>query len=192
MALHNDMLAQQMWQFLCNDIDSCLTVNQDMQALGAQSKFKGGLNFPAALTMFAMIDLAASYYVGRGATTSDIAEFISRYFGPHSPKLADEKLAKKWYEVFRNGLTHQWSPKAGGVGMTFHPEVFIFVSPPGAEKIPILIVPTLFDVLKKALHAYEADLDSNPALRQKFEHRYQALVQADYKEMRILREMCGE
>ena len=76
MALHNDVLAQQMWRFLCNDIDSRLTVNQDIEALGAQSKFKRGLNFPAALTMFAMVDLAASYYTGKEATTGDIAKFI--------------------------------------------------------------------------------------------------------------------
>jgi len=192
MALHNDVLAQQMWQFLCNDIDSCITVQEDIQALGAQSKFKGGLNFPAALAMFAMIDLAASYYAGKEATTADIAGFISRYLGPHSPNLADERLAKKWYEVFRNGLAHQWSPKAGGVGMTLQPEVFTFVSSSGAEKIPILSVPKLFDVLKEAMRDYEADMDSNPAMRRKFEDRYQALVQADYDEMRILRGMCGE
>ena len=31
MALHNDVLAEQVWQFLCNAMDSCQTVNRKRQ-----------------------------------------------------------------------------------------------------------------------------------------------------------------
>lgn len=189
MPLHNDVFAQQMWAFLCNDIDSCLMVAEEIQTLGSESRFKGALNFPAALMMFSVIDLSAGYYAGREATTQVIADFIAKYFGPHSPELADKKVAKKWYEVFRNGLTHQWSPKAGGVSMDPRPEVFMFQLI-GAEEIPVLFVPALFAVLKEALRTYESDLDASPALQKKFKKRYEELVNDDRKEMRILRNMC--
>ncbi len=191
--LHNQVFERQIFTFLCHDIDSCLTVSQELQTLGDNSKFKGGLNFPAALTLFSAIELAASYYAGNRPTLDEVAEFISKYIGPYSHRLANKGIAKKWYQVFRNGLSHQWSPKAGGVAMDFQcQEVFMFSSQDGTEKIPYLNVPALFDALKRALRAYESDLDSDVTLRNNFESRHKALVDGDYMEMRIFRGLCGE
>jgi hypothetical protein len=156
------------------------------------SRFKGALYFPAALTLFAAIELAASYYAKTKSTSDRAAEFVSKYIGRYSPKLADKTIAKKWYDVFRNGLSHQWSPKAGGVGVFQCPEVFIFFSQGGPdEKIPYLNVPALFDALKLALHDYETDLDSDVILRSNFECRHKVLESTDRNRMRDFRKACG-
>jgi len=111
---------------------------------GDASTFRGGLNFPAALTMFAVIELMAGYHAGKKATAKELVEFVSKYVGKYCPKLTGEQVAKKWYDVFRNGLSHQWSPKFGGVAVDFaQPDVFVFLQV-GTEKIPYLIVPKLF------------------------------------------------
>jgi hypothetical protein len=182
----------QIWEWFCNDIDSCLTVSHDLQAQGDASTFRGGLNFPAALTMFAVIELMAGYHAGKKPGSKEIAGFVGKYVGKYYPKLADEQVAKKWYEVFRNGLSHQWSPKFGGVAMDFaQPDVFVFLQV-GTEKIPYLIVPKLFYFIKAALRDYEADLNSNVALRSNFKKRYEELVSCDRKAMESLRRLCGE
>ena len=190
--LHNRVFNRQLWTFLCNDLDSCLMVADEVQEKGDNSRFKGALYFPAALTLFAAIELAASYYAGDEPTGDRVAEFISKYIGPCSPELASKTVAKKWYEVFRNGLTHQWSPKAGGVGVFQWREVFRFLSEGLTEKSPYLNVPALFDAFKKALRAYESDLDSNLILRKNFDSRHKALESSDCNEMRIFRGLCGE
>ena len=119
MALHNDVF-EQVWDWLCNDIESCFKVSQDLQNHLDKSQFKGGLNFPAALTMFSVIELAVGYYSGGDPNSDSAADFVSKYLGKYSPSLLDRSVAKKWYEVLRHGLAHQWSPKAGGVAMDFH------------------------------------------------------------------------
>jgi hypothetical protein len=70
--------------------------------------------------------------------------------------------------------------------------VFKFLPEGSPEKMPYLNVRTLFDALKKALRAYESDLDSDITLQTKFKSRHEALVSNDYKEMKILRKLCGE
>ena len=190
--LHTEIFKTRMWTFLCNDLDSCLTVAEELQTLGATSRFKGALYFPAAMSLFAAIELAASYYAGDEPNSANVSEFISRYIGPYSPELANKTVAKKWYAVFRNGLAHQWSPKAGGVGLFKSPKVFIFLSQGSIEKFPCLNIPALFDVLKKALRDYESDLDSDVTMRNNFERRHKALESSDYTEMRIFRGLCGE
>jgi hypothetical protein len=193
MALHNDVFKQQIWEWFCNDIDSCFKVSQDLQTKRERSVFKGGLNFPAALTTFSIIELMAGYHAGREPTYTDIAEFVSRYVGKYCPKLADKNVAKRWYDVFRHGLSHQWSPKRGGVAMRFDvPDVLAFWSPGGTEKFPYLNVPSLFRCLKEALRDYEADLDSDAELQEKFKRRYERLFSDDGEAMEALRRLCGE
>lgn len=193
MALHNAVFKDQIWAWFCNDMDSCLKVSKDLQDQQEKSTFKGGLNFPAALTMFAVIELVAGYYAGKRPSYTDVAKFVSRYVGRYCPRLADRNVAKHWYDVFRHGLSHQWSPKFGAVAMDFRiQEVFVFSSQGRREKIPHLIVPKLFEVLKGALRDYEADLDSDAALRGNFEKRYAELLSHDRVEMETLRKLCGE
>jgi hypothetical protein len=142
--------------------------------------------------MFAVIELMAGYHAGKKATAKELVEFVSKYVGKYCPKLTGEQVAKKWYDVFRNGLSHQWSPKFGGVAVDFaQPDVFVFLQV-GTEKIPYLIVPKLFCFIKAALRDYEADLNSNVALQSNFTKRYEELVSCDRKAMESLRRLCGE
>lgn len=141
--------------------------------------------------LLSAIDLAAGYYVGREAKTKEIGVFIAKDLGPHAPKLADEAIAKKWYEVFRHGLAHAVSPKAGTVSLDPHPEVFFFILS-HSEKIPVLVVPTLFVVLKKALREYETELDTNSSLQAQFQRRHDELVKGDFKAMRAFMTLCRE
>jgi hypothetical protein len=187
MALHNDIFREQIWGWFCNDIESCFKVAQDLQARG---ELRGRLNFPAALTIFAVIELVAGYYAGKRPRHGDIAKFISRYLGKHYAKLADERVAEKWYEVFRHGLSHQWSPKCGGVSMDFaQPDVFAFAQS-GTEEVLTLFVPALFCFTRAAMRDYEADLNSSVVLRSNFSKRYEELVSRDRGAMQALRGMC--
>ena len=63
MALHNDVFKQQIWGFLCDDLESCLAVSQIVQFFPKNTIFKGGLNFTAALAIFSVIELAAGYTI---------------------------------------------------------------------------------------------------------------------------------
>lgn len=195
MALHNNVFNQQIWEWFCNDMDSCILVSTDLQKKGIKSKFSGGINFPAALACFSVIELMASYYAGKKkAGNEDIAEFISKYIGRYYPKLKSKTIAKKWYEVFRNGLSHQWAPKFGGVSMdTGSQEIFVFLIPTeGREEIPYLVVPKLFYVMCDALKDFEHDLDTDEKLRKKFEKRYENIMREDKKVMGLFRDMCNE
>lgn len=187
MALHNDVFNQQIWDFFCNDLDSCLTVSKMSRI--PNSHFKGGLNFTSVLTIFSVIELAAGWWKGKEATHEIIADFIQEYFSKYYARFKNKSFAKKFYEVFRNGLSHQWSPKASGVAMDFFGNWLIEKGGDGQEEILFLNVPIFYEITKRALKDFEKDLDENPNMRKLFDDRYNVIVEGDYKEMRVLRGM---
>jgi hypothetical protein len=191
MALHNDVFKQQIWGFLCDDLESCLAVSQIVQFFPKNTIFKGGLNFTAALAIFSVIELATGYYTGKKTTTRAVADFLGKYFAPDFPAFKDKPFAMKFYEIFRHGLAHGWSPKAGGVAMDFRRDwaLRFIKTQDGSEKIPSLNIPTFFEITKKALQGFESDLDKDSNLQAKFSRRYKALIDGDYKAMRDFREM---
>ncbi|HZE87228.1 MAG TPA: hypothetical protein VE090_03395 [Methylomirabilota bacterium] len=189
MALHNDVFQQQIWDFFCNDLESCLTVSKLKQS-NPNSPFKGGLNFTATLAIFSVIELAAGWWKGTEATNDIIASFIQNYLAKYYDRFNNKSFAKKFYEVFRNGLSHQWSPKASGVAMDFYKSWLVEkTSTNGQEEILLLNVPTFYYVTKQGLEDFEKDINTNEAMRKMFERRYSKIVDSDYKEMRILRGM---
>lgn len=188
MALHNDVFKQQIWEFFCDDLESCLTVSK--MARVPNSHFKGGLNFTAVLTIFSVIELAAGWWKGKESTHEIIADFIQKYQSKYYKGFENKSFVKKFYGVFRNGLSHQWSPKASGIAMDFYGNWFIDKGgEEGQEEILFLNVPVFYEITKKALRDFEKDLDDNVDMRKLFENRYKVIVDGDYREMRILRDM---
>ena len=187
MALHNDVFKDQIWRFFCDDLDSCLLVSKLKQS--GDARFKGGLNFTACLAIFSAIEFLAGFFVGKEPASDDIALFFQKYFSEYWEKLRDKSFSKKFYEVFRNGLSHQWSPKASGVQMDFNGGWILRKDkPPGfTEEILIINIPSFFEITKKAFKNFEGDLDKNSAYKVRFKERYDKLVANDYMEMRILR-----
>lgn len=189
MALHNNVFQQQIWDFFCDDLESCLTVSRLKQS-NPDSPFKGGLNFTAILAIFSVIELTAGWWKGTEPTNEIIASFIQKYFAKYYARFSDKGFAKKFYEVFRNGLSHQWSPKASGVAMDFYRNWLLEkAGTNGQEEILVLNVPTFFTVTKQALADFENELNENEDMRKLFETRYNKIVEGDYVEMRILRSL---
>lgn len=172
MALHNDVFKQQIWEFFCDDLESCLTVSKLKQS-NPQSPLKGGLNFTATLAIFSVIELCAGWWKGTEPTNDIIASFIQKYISKYYAGFEDKGVSKKFYEVFRNGLSHQWSPKASGIAMDFYGNWLInkLKSEGGQEDILLLNVPTFFYVTKQGLQDFERDLDDNEDMRKLFEAR---------------------
>ena len=131
------------------------------------------------------------YYTGKKTTTRAVADFLGKYFAPDFPAFKDKPFAMKFYEIFRHGLAHGWSPKAGGVAMDFRRDwaLRFIKTQDGSEKIPSLNIPTFFEITKKALQGFESDLDKDRNLQAKFARRYKVLIDGDYKAMREFREM---
>lgn len=191
MVTYKDIFQQQIWEWFCNDMDSCILVSTDLQKKGVKSKFSGGINFPAALACFSVIELMSGYHAGRKPDNNNISKFISKYIGKYYSKLKNEKIAKTWYEVFRNGLSHQWLPKNGGVSMDMNSqEIFVFQIPIGWKyEIPYLVVPKFYYALKEALKDFENDLDKNEELRKRFKKRYKEIIVGDKEKMGIFKDM---
>lgn len=188
MALHNDVFRQQIWKFFSDDLTSCLTVSKFMQS--GDDRFKGGLNFTACLATFSVIEFMTGFYVSKKPTTDDIALFLGKYLAKYWEQVSNKSFAKKFYEVFRNGVSHQWSPKASGISMDFENEwILRKIIPQGfTEEILDLNIPSFYTAIINALKDFEKDLDYSPSLRRNFEARYNKLVENDYLEMRILRD----
>ncbi|OGM09116.1 hypothetical protein A2Z67_05920 [Candidatus Woesebacteria bacterium RBG_13_36_22] len=192
MALHNDVFQQQIWDFFCGDLESCLIVSRIKQS-NPNSPFKGGLNFTATLVIFSVIELASGWWKGTKATNDIIASFIQKYFSKHDKRFKDKSFAKKFYDVFRNGLSHQWSPKASGIAMDFNRNWLLEkANTGGQEEILFLNVPTFYYLTKQALEDFEKELNTNESVRKMFEKRYKKIIESDYKEMRILRNFLGK
>jgi hypothetical protein len=191
MALHNDVFRQQIWEFFCNDLDSCLSVSQIRLIFPGNTLFKGGLNFTSALVIFSVIELTSGYYSGREPTPDTVADFLSCYFSKYWLPFSNKKFAKKFFEVFRNGLSHQWSPKASGIAMDFNANWILKIehTSPENEQIPILNIPGFYNISKRALKDYENQLNIDKKICDNFSKRYNRITSSDYQEMKILKEM---
>lgn len=192
MALHNEVFNQQIWQFFCNDLDSCIKVAKIVQKEEGKGTFKGGLNFTAALVIFSVIEFVSGWYQNRESDSNTVAEFLDKYASKYFNPFRDKRISKKFYEVFRNGLSHQWSPKGSGIAMDTENNILLGKQRIGNEDILTLNVPSFYELAKIAIKNYENDLNNNEDLRAKFENRYKKLVESDFKEMRILRNMLEE
>lgn len=186
MALHNDVFKQQIWEFFCGDLDSCLLVSKLKQT--GDNSFKGGLNFTACLTIFSVIELCSSYYKGTDSDTNTVADFLANYFSKYFDKFKDRDFSKYFYYVFRHGLSHQWSPKASAIDMNFADNYFLKKVKTENEEIVYINVPVFYEYTRKALIDFEKDLDNDGNLRSLFNGRYNQLLNFDYKQMRIFRD----
>lgn len=186
MALHSDLFKQQIWEFFCDDLDSCLTVSQLKQS--GDYRFKGGLNFTACLTIFSVIEMCSGYYKGKDTNSDTVADFLVKYFSKYFDNFGDVSFSKQFYIVFRHGLAHQWSPKASAIDMNFTDSYFLKKIKIESEEILSLSIPTFYKYTKKALKDYEGDLDKDENLRYLFKQRYDQIVSVDYLQMKTLRE----
>ena len=185
MALYNDVFNQQIWEFFCDDLDSCLEVSKLKQA--GDSHFKGGLNFTACLTIFSVIELCSSYYKGRDSDTNTVTDFLVKYYPNYFSEFGDRDFARYFYVVFRHGLSHQWSPKASAIDMNFADNYFLKKVKTENEEILYLNIPDFYEYTKRAIKAFEEELDKSKNLREMFKNRYDQIVDLDYQHMRILR-----
>lgn len=185
MALHNDVFKQQIWEFFCGDLDSCLLVSKLKQT--GDNRFNGGLNFTACLTIFSVIELCSSYYKGKDSDTNTVTDFLVRYFSKYFDKFKDREFSRHFYYVFRHGLSHQWSPRASAIDMNFIDDYFLKKIKPEKEEILCLNIPVFYEYTKKALRDFEADLDNNENLKNIFGNRYDQILNLDYKQMGILK-----
>lgn len=185
MALHNDVFKQQIWEFFCDDLDSCLLVSKLKQS--GDTRFKGGLNFTSCLTIFTVIELCSGYFKGTDSNSNTVADFFVRYFSKYYAKFKDKEFSKQFYYIFRHGLAHQWSPKASAIDMNFEDNYFLRKVLGQSEEIIFLNVPDFYEYTKKALKDYEVELDNEEAPRELFKKRYDQIVSLDYEQMRVLR-----
>lgn len=185
MALHNDVFRQQIWEFFCDDLDSCLLVSRLKQS--GDTRFKGGLNFTACLTIFSVIEMCSSYYKGRNSDTNTVSDFLAKYFSKYFDRFYDKEFSKDFYTVFRHGLSHQWSPKAAAIDMNFADNYFLKKVKTENEEILYLNIPNFYELTKKALRDFENGLNNDEDLRNTFENRYNQILKLDYQQMRILK-----
>jgi len=179
MAIHNDVLRQQIWEFFQNDLHSCLEVSRQVQQARASSSpiaFQGGLNFTSALVIFSVLDLCSGFFSGAAPTTQTVSDFITEYLGKRDRLFSDSNFSLEFYRVFRHGLAHQWSPKRAGVSMDFNDPRVVFLL---NENDPCLNVPPFFKLVCDSLHDFEDDLDNTSNLQQNFLKRYNSIVSQD-------------
>ena len=163
MALHNDVFKQQIWGLFCDDLEPCLVAAQIAQFFPQNNILKSDLTFTTALAVFSVIEFAAGFYAGKDPTTNTVTEFLGKYFTPHFRAFGDKPLAKKFYRVFRNALSHQWSPKAAGFAIDFRRDWALRVAEgrQDSERIPVLNIPSFFQITKNLLRDFKADRDKN-------------------------------
>ena len=185
MTLHKDVFKQHIWEFFCDDLESCLSVSKLKQA--GDTRFKGGLNFTACLTILSVIEMCSGYYKGKDSKSDTVADFLTEYFSKYFDGFKDRNFSKLFYTVFRHGLSHQWSPKALAIDMNFQDSYFLKKVKTENEEILFLNIPDFYEYTKSALKDYEEELDRNESLREIFKKRYDQIVSLDYGQMRILR-----
>jgi len=186
MALHNDVFNQQIWDFFSNDMDSCFEVSKNKQKFQSKSPFKGGLNFTAALAILSVIDFCAAFYYGRRVSQPEIAVFMNKYFSKYDDTFNSTDRCEKFYNVFRNGLSHQWSPKASGIAMNFSSGILVGI----VDDILILNVPKFYQVVISGIKDYEEDMDDGNYLDE-FKQRYEDILVTDSNAARLLKTELG-
>ncbi|HRH31815.1 MAG TPA: hypothetical protein PLK06_00630 [bacterium] len=105
-------------------------IQDDLRSmLSIEKKASGACNFPIALTALSAMDylgflVAVKRYRTDGHdTVRRIQAFGESYFSDYSKKSLDGKW-KKLSTVFRNGLSHVYFPKSGGVSRVGGLDVF--------------------------------------------------------------------
>lgn len=182
----------QVWSFYVDDMEACRQATINAQSGGAL----GGQNFTAALLTLSVIDFCVGYFKGKTANTNgipattsakDVAEFMAKYFTA-DPRFSNQAFGEKFYQVFRHGLAHSWSPKGAGVGMDLHTTNILEVDRAG--NIILQVLP-FYDLTKGALKKYETDLGVDQTLNDNFMKRYRHLVTNDQAEANALKLLLG-
>lgn len=191
MSLHKLVFNQQIWNFFKWDIESCLRVVKMRSAFDLKNGdniLPGGLNFTAALVIFCVIEMMTGYYKGKLLPSSDdVTDFLAKYFSKYESLFSNKEFSKRFYEVFRHGLVHEWSPKWSAVGMDFSSiESIGILKITDNREIVALNVPIFYDITIKALNDYEKDLD-NGCYVSEFKKRYNEAIKKDSEEMELLK-----
>lgn len=196
---YKNIFEQQIRRYYISDMESCIRAAKDAQAKTYNPKGDGGQNFTAALLTLSVIDFCAGYFTGKTeysykagkikpelTTAHDAADFMSKYFTDYH-MFADEDFCIKFYQVFRHGLAHTWSPKGSGIGMDMYATTPV-VMESGA---PVLEMVPFFDHTKKALSRYEIELGEDEALNHNFMKRFDYLQNNGQKEANELKAMLS-
>jgi len=184
-ALHKNVFKQQIWEFFCGDLESCLAVSKQKQA--GNPLYKGGLNFTACLAIFSVIEMCAGYYKGEETNTDTVVDFLNKYLSKYFGNFKDRNFSKLFYTVFRHGLSHQWAPKGSGIDMNFQDYYFLKRKKVENREIVILNIPVFYKFTRNALEDFERDLDSDENLRRMFEKRYEQIRSGDDKQVELLK-----
>lgn len=170
--------------FYINDMESCFEAARRRET--EKELFPGGLNFTTALAIFALIDVLAGLYTGKVQTTAnDVASFMTKYFSKYNSFFSSQPQSVKFYEVFRHGLAHEWSPKHSAVGMTFEGGSPVGSVVAEGRKIPAINVPSLYALSILAIRDYRKDLENGKHLAE-FQKRYDEQQARDRIEMERL------
>lgn len=190
MSAYKGFFNQSIREFFYGDIESCMEVSKRKQHRDAFFSNIGGLNFTAGLVIFCIIEMLAGFFKGKDFPNSDdVSEFLKKYFATHNRLFENIDICKKFYEVFRHGLVHEWSPKACSVDMNFNDNYLLkTVLGEGGKEILQINIPTFFKLTKKAFADYERDLDSGFYIEE-FDTRYNSTIEKDYAEMEDLKKL---
>ncbi len=190
--VYTQVFRDQVWGFYVNDMEACRQATINAQSGGVL----GGQNFTAALLTLSVIDFCTGFFKGKTkradgrpemTTAGDVAEFMSKYFTGYE-KFKEIDFCKKFYQVFRHGLAHSWSPKGSGIGMDLTATEIVWLH----GDIPILEVIPFYELTKQALKLYENDLGKDEDLNHKFIKRLEYLNDNDAAEAQTLRDMIND
>jgi len=190
MSAYKGFFNQSIREYFYGDIESCMEVSRRKQINDPDFQKTGGLNFTAGLVIFCVIEVLTGFYKGKEFPKSDeIADFLQRYFSKHNDLFKDLAFCKKFYEVFRHGLVHEWSPKACSVDMNFSDKYLLkTIIGEGGTVLLQINIPAMFEITKKSFDDYELDLDNGNYVAE-FDIRYNNIIKNDYSEMEILKQM---
>lgn len=167
MSKHDDFFNLIIFEFYKNDVESCLNVSKSDRAT-----FPGGQNYTAGLVIVCVLETITAYYKGKDinksgvmeeAKSDEVAEFMVKYFSPFEKLFSDKSFSKKFYEVYRHGLVHQFDPKSSAIAMDFNSDDIIDILP--VDEKMVINIPPLFRISLKAYELYEADLNVGPLFR---------------------------
>lgn len=194
MSAHKEFFKQLIYDYYEKDISSCLKVSKIKQE--DPNSFPGGLNFTAGLVTLCVLEMMAAYFKGKTtvnkkgrldqANSREVADFLIKYFSPFFSLFSDKEFSKEFYEVFRHGLVHEFSPKASAVAMAFDFDQPVAVVKDKNEDLMAINIPSFFKISLEAYKKYEDDLNKGKFLKE-FNDRYKIMIKNDYEEMRELR-----
>ena len=182
-SVYQLIFAEQIWGYFVADMDSCFRSAKNAQIRKYNDKGHGGQNFTAALLILSVIDFCTGYLMGKTRQNNgspeltkadDVAVFMSRYFVDF-PRFKDKFFSKQFYQVFRHGLAHSFSPKACGIGMNLNATEIFSIQ----NGTPVLEVKPFYELTIKAIKKYEEELGLNHELNDNFMKRFNYLIDRD-------------